>query len=109
MPTQTKPTLLTKLEVAPATQFHDPTCPLCHHRERTTFFTEGKYQVVSCAECSLVYVTPQRVLEALLDDVYSEHYWASESPKAHGYADYRRDARNYLRSFRRRAKVVARH
>lgn len=81
-------------------------CQLCGSGDRTTLFTEDPYTVVRCAKCSLVYVTPRRSPESLLAEVYSETYWKSASPKTKGYADYAKDEALYLRTYRRRVKLL---
>ena len=83
-------------------------CQLCGSRERSVAFTEPPWQVVRCSGCGLVYVTPRLSGEALRE-VYGESYWRSDTPKTRGYADYARDADLYLKTFRRRFRLVRQH
>jgi SAM-dependent methyltransferase len=82
-------------------------CQLCGSRERRTKLVDGPFSVLECAGCSLVYVTPRLHGEAL-QKVYGEGYWKSDNPKSRGYADYAREASLYLRTFRRRLRLVQR-
>lgn len=84
------------------------TCQLCGSAERTLAFAEPPYEVVRCSGCGLVYVTPRLSGEALRA-VYGEGYWRSDSPKTKGYADYQKDAPLYLKTFRRRFRLLRRH
>ena len=82
-------------------------CALCGGSERTTRFEDPPFRVVGCDGCGLVYVTP-RAAPDVLPSIYGEDYWRSESPKDHGYADYRADAALYLRTFASRMRLVRR-
>lgn len=82
-------------------------CQLCGSAERSTNFQDGPFQVVTCRQCGLVYVTPRLQGEALAA-VYDEGYWKSDDPKLRGYADYAREADLYLKTFRRRMALVSR-
>src|SRR5687768_7221202 len=83
-------------------------CQLCGSGERTLAFAEPPYQVYRCAGCGLVYVTPRLDRDALRE-VYGESYWRSAAPKSKGYADYLEDAPLYLKTFRRRFRLLRRH
>jgi SAM-dependent methyltransferase len=63
---------------------------------------------VRCADCGLVYTTP-RPDPAALRDLYGESYWRSPSAGERGYTDYLRDEPYYLRTYRRRLRLVRRH
>lgn len=95
--------------VAPAPQDLLPIdrCQLCGSDRRTPMFQEPPYTVMRCQVCRLVYVTPRLVPDALLA-VYGEEYWRSDNPKMHGYADYQREAGLYLKTYRRRLRLVRR-
>jgi 2-polyprenyl-3-methyl-5-hydroxy-6-metoxy-1,4-benzoquinol methylase len=82
-------------------------CQLCGSQRRTTKFEEPPFAVVTCSDCSLVYVTPRLSGDALAK-VYGESYWKSDNPKSRGYADYAREASLYLKTFRRRMALVQR-
>ncbi len=80
-------------------------CQLCGSAESTLEFEEPPYKVLRCADCQLVFVTPRWSDEAL-HDVYNEDYWRSDSPKTKGYADYASESELYLKTFRRRTRLV---
>ena len=83
-------------------------CQLCGSERRALKFAEPPFEVVTCSDCGLVYVTPRLLGQALLD-VYDEGYWKSDNPKLRGYSDYAREAQLYLKTFEKRMKLVARH
>lgn len=83
-------------------------CQLCGGTAVTKLFREDPYTVVRCARCSLVWVTPRHHTDLLHELVYGEHYWRSDAPRERGYADYTRDEKLYLRTFRRRMRFVRR-
>lgn len=90
-----------------ATDSQDITsCQVCGSHERTLKFDDGPYQVYTCSECGFVYVSPRLRGQALLD-VYNEHYWKSDNPKQRGYADYASEAELYLKTYRKRMKLVS--
>jgi len=80
-------------------------CQLCGSDRQTPNFQDGPWRVVTCAACSLVYVTPRLHGEALAE-VYGAGYWKSDDPKARGYADYASDAALYLKTYERRMRLV---
>ncbi|MBL8730182.1 MAG: class I SAM-dependent methyltransferase [Planctomycetes bacterium] len=82
-------------------------CQLCGSGERTRKFLDAPFEVVTCDDCGLVYVTPRLQGQALVD-VYGEGYWKSDDPKARGYADYARESALYLRTFAKRMALVQR-
>jgi 2-polyprenyl-3-methyl-5-hydroxy-6-metoxy-1,4-benzoquinol methylase len=84
-------------------------CGLCGGAERRLQFEEGPFSVVTCTACGLTYVTPRLKDASLLDQVYDEAYWASNCASERGYSDYRTAAPLYLRTYRRRLRVVRRH
>lgn len=82
-------------------------CQLCGSERRTVKFQDGPISVVTCSDCALVYVTP-RLQGQALRDVYDAGYWKSDNPKQRGYADYARESALYLKTYRRRMKLVQR-
>lgn len=82
-------------------------CQVCGSAARAPKFTDGPYTLYTCAECGLVYVSPRLQGQALLD-VYNETYWKSDNPKERGYADYAAEAKLYLKTYRKRMKLVSR-
>ena len=84
-------------------------CGLCGNEESRTKFTDGPFSVVTCTRCELTYVTPRLNDSGLIEHVYNEGYWTSNAAKTRGYTDYRSDAPLYIKTYRRRLKVVKRH
>jgi len=84
-----------------------PSCQLCGGARRTVKFRDGPFEVVTCDDCGLVYVTPRLCGKALLD-IYDEGYWKSDNPKLRGYSDYAREAALYLKTYRKRMALVRR-
>ena len=82
------------------------TCQVCGSTERTLKFDDGPYQVYTCSECTFVYVTP-RLCGQALRDVYNETYWKSNNPKERGYADYTKESALYLKTYKKRMKLVS--
>ncbi len=80
-------------------------CQLCGSAARDLKFRDGPFEVLTCRDCGLVYVTP-RLLGDVLRDVYNEEYWKSDNPKMRGYADYAREAALYLKTFEKRMALV---
>lgn len=89
-------------EAAPITH-----CQLCGSASRERKFADPPFEVMTCRDCGLVYVTPRLQGQALAE-VYGASYWKSDNPKLHGYADYAREAELYLQTFRRRMALVGR-
>ncbi len=87
----------------------DVPCGLCGSPERELKFEDGPFSVVTCRSCGLTYVTPRLADGVLLEQVYDEGYWSSDSAKERGYTDYRSDEPLYLKTYRRRLAVVRRH
>lgn len=80
-------------------------CLFCGVHDERVRFHDGDYRVVECARCGLVYVNPRLPTERL-HEMYQDEYWNSDRAKEFGYAQYLSDAENYLRTYRRRSKVV---
>ncbi|MCI0586182.1 MAG: class I SAM-dependent methyltransferase [Planctomycetes bacterium] len=83
-------------------------CHLCGGRSQRLLFEDAPWRVVRCADCSLVYTTPHPDPEALRA-LYGESYWRSPAAAERGYTDYLRDEPHYLRTYRRRLRLVRRH
>ena len=81
-------------------------CQVCGSDRRAPKFEDGPYTVYTCSDCGLVYVSPRLQGQALLD-VYNETYWKSDNPKERGYADYASEAALYLKTYRKRMKLVS--
>ncbi|MCA8953678.1 MAG: class I SAM-dependent methyltransferase [Planctomycetes bacterium] len=82
-------------------------CQICGSSERTLKFAEPPFEVVTCSDCGLVYVTPRLSGQDLLD-IYDEGYWKSQNPKVRGYADYASESALYLKTFEKRMALVSR-
>ncbi|MCA8973492.1 MAG: class I SAM-dependent methyltransferase [Planctomycetes bacterium] len=82
-------------------------CQLCGSDRRSLKFAEPPFEVVTCSDCGLVYVTPRLTGQALLD-IYDEGYWKSQNPKVRGYADYASESALYLKTFHKRMALVRR-
>ena len=82
-------------------------CQVCGSDRRTLKFAEPPFEVVTCSDCGLVYVTPRLTGQALLD-IYDEGYWKSQNPKVRGYADYASESALYLKTFEKRLGLVRR-
>lgn len=93
----------------PESAWTEVACGLCGSGERRLKFRDGPFSVVTCDECGLTYVTPRLDSKALIENVYDEGYWNSDAAKERGYTDYRSDQALYLRTYRRRLKVLRRH
>ncbi|MGH9186051.1 MAG: class I SAM-dependent methyltransferase [Acidimicrobiales bacterium] len=83
-------------------------CPMCGTDDRRILFEDPPHTVMRCGACTMVWVTPRLSGEALRH-VYDEGYWSSDAPRSKGYADYRRDERLYLKTFRKRLAFVGPH
>lgn len=83
-------------------------CVLCAEKDRKFLFRDGPFGVYRCASCELVYISPRLTPQALLR-LHEEGCWNSPIPRVHGYADYRGDAPLYLKTFRKRSKLVQRY
>jgi SAM-dependent methyltransferase len=92
----------------PASGLAEVGCHLCSGRESRLVFADPPWRVVRCTGCGLVYVTP-RPDETGLREIYGESYWKSPVARERGYTDYLKDEPYYLRTCRRRLRLVRRH
>ncbi len=83
-------------------------CQVCGSKSSALLFAEDPYEIKRCTDCSLVYVSP-RWSDDRIHQVYDAKYWRSDSPKTKGYADYAQEADLYLKTFRRRRRLVDRY
>jgi 2-polyprenyl-3-methyl-5-hydroxy-6-metoxy-1,4-benzoquinol methylase len=81
-------------------------CALCGSSSRELRFREGTFEVLRCLDCGLVYVSPRRVAEALIAEVYDASYWNSDAPRERGYADYDADEALWRRTWRARLAAL---
>jgi len=83
-------------------------CYLCGHDDGEVVLDDPPFKVIRCPECGLVYVTP-RVPDSHLHLIYQTEYFTSSSAADFGYADYTHDHAKYLRTFRKKARLVQAH
>ncbi len=86
---------------------HVNTCIVCDGTDADLMFKDEPYSVLRCKGCTFVWVTP-RIPDDQLHEVYADSYWESDDPKAKGYANYASDEPLYLKTFRRRSRLVER-
>jgi len=91
-----------------ATARFDVACILCGGRDRAVMHEKPPFQIVRCAGCRLVYTVPRLPPEALRA-MYQSDYWKSDAAKDFGYTDYVADEPLYVKTFRMRGELVARH
>jgi SAM-dependent methyltransferase len=84
----------------------DVACALCGSLQRVERFREGRWTVMACGGCRLVYVTPRFDDDELIGRVYDPTYWRSPTPRERGYGDYRRDHDLLRRTFARRLAAL---
>lgn len=80
-------------------------CMLCGERGYTVLHRKGRFKAVKCSSCGLVYITPRRTHQGILD-LYGARYWRSDRAREYGYTDYLADGELYLDTFRIRARVI---
>ncbi|MEZ6194199.1 MAG: class I SAM-dependent methyltransferase [Planctomycetota bacterium] len=83
-------------------------CYMCKGEGGKLVLDDPPFQVLRCESCHFVYVTP-RVPDSHLHLIYQTQYFKSHCASNFGYSDYVRDKRGYLRTFQRKADIVARH
>jgi 2-polyprenyl-3-methyl-5-hydroxy-6-metoxy-1,4-benzoquinol methylase len=86
----------------------DIPCILCGSSRRAVMHEKAPYQIVRCADCGLVYTLPRLSSDALRE-MYQSDYWRSDAAKDFGYTDYVADEPLYVKTFRMRGDLVARH
>lgn len=82
-------------------------CYLCGRQDGTVLVEDPPFRVRRCAGCGLGYTSP-RVHAERLHELYGERYWSSECARHFGYTSYLEEEKAYLRTFRRRARLVRR-
>ncbi len=92
---------------SPTAPYEEVGCALCGSSASRLRFRDDPYTVRVCEECGLTYVTPRLKGAARLERVYGEDYWRSIAASERGYADYRKDAELYRRTFRQRWERIA--
>ena len=94
---------------AAAEPLERPDCPLCGQgtpqRERHRF---PPYGVVECAGCGLVFLSP-RPTEARALELYQDAAYYDSNVAGHGYDEYLEVRGNWIRTFGRRLRAIARH
>lgn len=87
---------------------HEIPCLLCGSSRRAEMHRREPFRIVRCEECSLVYTLP-RLSPAQIRAMYQTDYWRSGAAKDFGYTDYLADEALYVRTFRMRSELVAKH
>jgi 2-polyprenyl-3-methyl-5-hydroxy-6-metoxy-1,4-benzoquinol methylase len=82
-------------------------CYLCGSKDAGRLFQDGPYGVWRCRSCSLVYTSPRLGSEAIRE-IYQTAYWQSDQARDFGYTDYLSDRPLYLKTFRKRIRVLTR-
>lgn len=62
-------------------------CPFCKNFQAKPVFKTGKYSLISCTSCDLVYLMPMPT-KAQIASLYGEEYFNNEMDHAIGYANY---------------------
>lgn len=88
-------------EISPADLLACP-CPVCGSENRTPQFKVKGFQIVSCNDCSLVYVHPRLTNEAIFR-IYSKNYFRKPDYNFNdfGYGNYDLTARLRDKTFQR--------
>jgi 2-polyprenyl-3-methyl-5-hydroxy-6-metoxy-1,4-benzoquinol methylase len=90
----------------PGARLESVECPFCAAgTPQEELFSDPPFAVKRCSGCRLVFVSP-RIAGDQVAAIYGESYWRSPSAKDFGFTDYRADAGNWLRTYRRRAHVL---
>jgi SAM-dependent methyltransferase len=85
-----------------------PPCPVCEHEAVSVYGPSGKYRLLQCARCEVVY-SPVEPAAPEMEQYYSEEYFQGGAVE---YADYigaepthRAQARRYLSTIRRYGRL----
>jgi 2-polyprenyl-3-methyl-5-hydroxy-6-metoxy-1,4-benzoquinol methylase len=92
----------------PANARWDIACALCGRADHSVMHEKAPFRIVRCAGCRLVYTLP-RLTPGALREMYQVDYWQSDAAKDFGYTDYVADEALYVKTFRMRGELVARH
>lgn len=82
-------------------------CYLCGSEGGKLLVDDPPFQVLSCRSCGLAYTTP-RLDGSRIHELYSDHYFNSESAEGFGYSGYVADTDGYLRTFAKKARLIER-
>lgn len=82
-------------------------CRVCGSREHSVLFIKDNYEVTKCGNCGLVFLNfaPS---DKFLSDYYAEDFF-NDSGTKDGYSDYKEEAVNLERTFRRRINILKRY
>jgi len=82
-------------------------CRVCGGRDHSILFVKGGYEVAKCGNCGLVFLNfaPS---DRFLSDYYAEDFF-NDSGTKDGYSDYKEEAVNLERTFRRRIDILKRY
>jgi len=76
-------------------------CNLCGQDIPKTLFHIGRFRIVECGGCQLVYTSPRLRLESL-KSIYNQSYFQSPNSLVHGYDDYQKEKPSIQKTFRQR-------
>lgn len=82
-------------------------CRVCGGRDHSLLFMKDGYEVMRCKDCSLVFLNfaPS---DKFLRDYYAEDFFNDPGTKD-GFSDYKEEAANLERTFRRRIDILKRY
>ena len=84
-------------------------CYLCEVHGGDVLVDDPPFKVLQCRSCGLVYTSP-RLDGARIHELYeADQYFASDAAESFGYDDYDKDVEAYIRTFRRKFRVVEQH
>ena len=83
-------------------------CYVCGAQGGKLLVDDPPFKVWRCESCGFGYTSP-RIDGTRIHEIYDGSYWSSDSAKDFGYSDYRADIPGYKKSFRLKARTIAKH
>lgn len=83
-------------------------CYLCGRDDGEVLVDDPPFIVRLCAGCGLGYTSP-RLIGDRIHELYDDGYFNSDRAEAFGYDDYTKDREAYLKTFRRKLRVLGPH
>jgi SAM-dependent methyltransferase len=83
-------------------------CYLCGETHGRVLVDDPPFRVLLCQGCGLGYTSP-RLVGDRIHEIYGDAYFSSESAEAFGYSAYAEDVEGYLKTFRRKLRILGRH
>lgn len=80
-------------------------CPFCKNSTAKTIYKTKKYSLVSCANCSLAYLTPMPT-SGQIKKIYQQDYFKNDKDLTGGYSDYQSMEKVLEKESRRRIKFI---